>query len=328
MEREITVAVDLCTSRGGLNPAAVGWTRTPLHRCNLRGWGRTKRWEYWGILTPGHVVGLTISSLDYVGVHGIYVLDRRTGVETVHDLVIPAARGTVLPVRTGVGRAEVRTKKARIAFEEEGEGTWLRASAGDLSVAVLAVRPVSHECLGVVVPWSSRRFQYTVKDVARPARGRIVVAGVTETLEEGTSFAVLDHGRGRWPYSVTWNWGAGFGVVGGHRVGLQVGGKWTDGTGSTENAVFVDGVLHKISEDVMWTYDRADWSRPWLIRGARVDVSFTPFHERVARTNLGLVASEVHQCFGTFAGWACDNVGRRVELDGLVGWVEEARNRW
>ena len=48
---EISTPVDLCTVRGRLNRAAVGWTRRPLHRPNLRGWGRTKRWEYWGLVT-------------------------------------------------------------------------------------------------------------------------------------------------------------------------------------------------------------------------------------------------------------------------------------
>ena len=57
-------------------------------------------------------------------------------------------------------------------------------------------------------------------------------------------------------------------------------------------------------------------------------MTLTPFHERAARTQLGVVANETHQCFGTLAGWATDDQGDRVDLDGLVGWAEEARNRW
>ena len=26
---------------------------------NLRGWGRNKRWEYWGVVTPTHILGVT-----------------------------------------------------------------------------------------------------------------------------------------------------------------------------------------------------------------------------------------------------------------------------
>ena len=67
--------------------------------------------------------------------------------------------------------------------------------------------------MGVVVPWSPRLFQHTVKDVARPAVGRLWVDGTEHVVAVGESWAVLDHGRGRWPYSVRWTWGAGSGVV-------------------------------------------------------------------------------------------------------------------
>ena len=65
-EREITEPVDLCLPSGRLNRAAVGWTRGPLHRTAMTGWGRTKRWEYWGFVTPTHVIALTVADLDYV----------------------------------------------------------------------------------------------------------------------------------------------------------------------------------------------------------------------------------------------------------------------
>ena len=327
-EREITEPVDLCLPDGRVNPAAVGWSRRPLHRPNLRGWGRTKRWEYWGVVTPTHIVGLTVSSIDYAGVNAVFVLDRATGEELVADAVVPLARGVVLPASCGVGSAGVDTGGLRIALDEMPDGTHLRASTPEVDVDVVALRPDDHESMAVVVPWSEKLFQYTVKDVGRPARGRITVRGTTYDVDASSSFAVLDHGRGRWPYSIRWNWGAGHGRVDGRAVSLQVGGKWTDRTGSTENALAVDGVVHKIGEDLTWDYDTADWMRPWRVHGEALDVSFTPFHERAAVTNLLVVASETHQCFGHWTGWASTTDGGRVDVDGIVGWAEEARNRW
>ena len=102
------------------NRAAVGWTRTPLHRPNLRGWGRTKRWEYWGLVTETHVVGLTISSLDYAGVEAVYVLDRATGQEIVHEATVPLARGVLLSPRCGVGRSSVDAGGVAIAVDDDG----------------------------------------------------------------------------------------------------------------------------------------------------------------------------------------------------------------
>jgi hypothetical protein len=228
--------------------------------------------------------------------------------------VPPLARGVRLPSEYGAV-ASVSSGGLRIELSD----ALLRATAPGVEVD-LAVAP-GGEVLGVVVPWSSRRFQYTVKDVSRPVSGTVTVDGTSYDVE---GWGVLDHGRGKWPYAITWNWAAGSGAG----RGLTLGGRWTDGTGITENGLFVDGRLHKIHADLAWEYDTSDWQRPWRIHGAGVDATFTPFHEKVSRTHLGVVANETHQCFGHWSGWASTDDGERVDLDGLVGWAEEARNRW
>ncbi|MFJ5871541.1 DUF2804 family protein [Dietzia maris] len=90
-EREITRPVDLARGRR-LNPEAVGWSRSPVHRTRIAGWGRTKRWEYWGIVTDRFVVGLTVAGLDYLANCAVYVLDRRTGEETTRSGIRPLHR--------------------------------------------------------------------------------------------------------------------------------------------------------------------------------------------------------------------------------------------
>lgn len=323
-EPELTEPVDLCGSDGRLNPAAVGWSRRPLHRANLSGWGRNKRWEYWGVITARHVLGLVVSSLDYAGVSGLYLLDRTTGRETVADVVTPLARGVILGEHAAAGPASSTSARLTIEIDQRPDTISIRAESEEVRVDLQSPLPDQHEALGVVIPWSPRRFQYTLKDVARPVSGRLVVAGREHKVDAAESWAVLDHGRGKWPYAMTWNWAAGSG----EGRGIQLGGKWTDGTGMTENALLVEGRVHKIGEDLRWEYDRTDWLRPWRIVGERVDVKLTPFHERAARTNLGIIFNETHQCFGHFSGWAETDDGKRVDLDGLIGWAEEARNRW
>lgn len=322
-EREITMPVAL-SRRGRLAPEAVGFSRTPQHDTAIGGWGRRKRWEYWGVVTPSHIVGLTVSSLDYAGVHGLYLLDRATGAEQVHDAVVPFARGVVLPGRVGSGRAHGVGRSLTIELEHGPGTTSLRAAAPGVEIDLQVPDLPGHESLCVVIPWSSRRFQYTVKDVGRPVSGRLVLDGSSYAVSAPDAFAVLDHGRGKWPYAIDWNWAAG--SAPGRAITL--GGKWTDGTGLTENGLFLDGRLHKIGEELRWEYDRRDWLAPWRIRGEQVDLTLTPFHVRTARTQLGIVANQTHQCFGTFTGWARTDSGTRADLTGLVGWAEEARNRW
>ena len=81
-ERELTAPVSLTLPNGRLNPAAVGFARSPLVDTSgiggRHGWGRNKRWEYWNVITPTHIMALTISSLGYAAVHEVWIFERAT----------------------------------------------------------------------------------------------------------------------------------------------------------------------------------------------------------------------------------------------------------
>ena len=237
-----------------------------------------------------------------------------------------------LPDQVGGGSISVDRRSLRLSIDEEPAGTRLQASFPDFEADLLVRRPDGHQSLSVVIPWSAKRFQFTNKDVARPADGFVSWRGRTYRFtSDGSSWGALDFGRGKWPYRTRWNWGAGAGKVGSSAVGLQLGGKWTVGTGMTENALYVDGVITKISEELEWTYDRSDWLRPWSIRtpgSDRVDLTFSPVYDKRSRLKLGVASSSVDQCFGTYEGTIVPEDGRRLEIGGLFGWAEEATWRW
>lgn len=334
-EREIREKVSLTTAAGGLNPAALGFTRTPLHDTSgITGrahWGRNKRWEYWNVITPTHIAALTVSCIDFLSLHSLWVYDRASGEAIDTTALSPGGRSAALPPSLGAGSARARARTVTLDIDEVDGGTRLRGSSARTSIDVVAERPAGHESLGVVVPWrggrSIRRFQYTVKDVARPAVGSLTIDGATHPVPPG-SWAVLDHGRGRWPYRVHWNWAAGSGVVHGRVIGLQLGAKWTDGSGATENALLVDGHLSKISEELVWDYSPSDWLCPWRIHGQSADLTFTPFHDKQSRTNALLIATRTDQLFGTWSGWVRDDTGNRISVDGIEGFAEDVLNRW
>lgn len=331
-ERELTAPVPLTTGAGRLNRAAIGWTRRPLITTDGIGHGRVgrlrnKRWEYWAVTTPAHVLALVISDIDYAGVNSLWLLDRATGTPVALDVITPFGAGVELPGSLGAGPVRLDTRQLTAAVTEVEGGTRITATSARVRVDILAHRPEGHECLGVVVPWSDRLFQYTVKDVARPASGTIWLDGVAHQVPEGDSWATLDHGRGRWPRRVAWNWGAGSGRTDGRVLGLQVGGKWTDGTGSTENSLLIDGRLHKIGQELAWRYDPDDWLAPWRVTGDGVDLTFTPEYDKVSVTDLKLISSRTHQCFGTWSGQVVV-AGRTIRIADLFGWAEDVHQLW
>jgi hypothetical protein len=327
-EQELTADIALCSPDGRLNREAVGWSRTPVHDCALpRSWGRRKRWDFWGLTGPGCAMNVTFADVDYVGLVDVWFCDLIAGESVSKNVASPFAIRTTLPDHVAGGPIHKKAGAFSVSIDEEADGTRLRAAWRGFDADVLITRPDGHESLSVVIPWSDRRFQFTNKDVGRPALGSVTWNGRTYDLEWGA----LDFGRGKWPYRTHWNWGAGAGIVDGERIGVQLGGKWTLGTGMTENALNVDGRLSKLSEELVWTYDTSDWLRPWTIRtprSDRLDLVFTPVYDKRSRLSLGFASSSVDQCFGTYAGTIVPDDGRRRSVDGVFGWAEEATWRW
>src|SRR5262249_39913384 len=80
VEPEVTTPVDLCDARGRLNPAAVGFSRQPLVRANLRGhWLRKKRWNFWNWIGPDAVLSVTLADVDLASFCLVTLTDFRDG---------------------------------------------------------------------------------------------------------------------------------------------------------------------------------------------------------------------------------------------------------
>lgn len=334
-ETELKTPVDLCLPDGRLNPAAVGWSRTPLHRCNLSGrWPRKKRWNYWAITTDTHLFSVTVTNLDYAGLVFVYYADFAKNHLAEVTKIIPFGRGCHLP-DTVAADVQYESAAAQVAMIQTSSGVQLQVKMADFEGQPLTANftitiPPHHETLNVVVPWDERTFQFTSKQNTLPAEG-IVIIGAQETAFTGPqSFACLDYGRGIWPRDCRWNWGTASGTQNGRLIGLNLGGQWTDGTGNTENGLCIDGRLTKISEPLTWQYDKTNFMSPWRIAtpSAAVALTFSPFMERVAASNLWLIRSEVHQMFGRYNGRVTTAEGETITVQNLVGWAEDHIARW
>lgn len=334
VEREITAPVDLCDVRGRLCPAAVGFARRPLIRANLSGhWPRKKRWNFWSWIGPDCVFSVTLADIDWASFCAVTLTDFRDGAQWA-----AASYGRAGRVALGEDvEASVVCAGGGIEYANRIAGTDLavrvraRARGGiEIGADIVVHRAPGEESLNVVVPWSETRFQCNSKHAALPCTGEVRAGERRYALDPRTCFGVQDWGRGVWPYRSFWNWGVATGYAGAMRLGVNLGAKWTTGTGSNENAILCDGRLTKLMEDLRWDYDPAAWRTPWRVvaeHSGALDLTLEPVVAHTPRLNLGVVATGGVCAFGRWRGRVRVD-GREIAVDGLLGWAEEFSHRW
>ncbi len=335
-ENEITSIVNLCDQNGSLNPKAKGYSKSPLHICNLKGHSlRKKKWNYWCFTNQDMLFSITISNIDYLGMVFAYFLDLKSN--DFIELTTSTLLGSGCDMNETVfGKLVFHNPKMNVEFEDDGKKISIHVSSPKFGKETLDAqfqveRPENHETLNVVIPWSEDRFQFTSKQTCLPASGKLLIGNREFHFDQQESYACLDFGRGIWKYESKWNWASFAGKSEGHSIGVNLGGQWTDGTGFTENGIIIDGKLIKIGSDITFIYDKQDYMKPWVLKTTNipaVNLTFMPVYERIARTDLAILRSEVHQMIGHFNGELVDEKGQVFVVSNLVGWAEDHSARW
>jgi hypothetical protein len=344
MQTELTRPGILLDAHGRL--AQVGWARQPLLDCNLEDAHfyalrplqrfRIKRWDYYAVFSPRRFFSATIADLGYAGNIFVYTLDFESQELHEEGLVIPFGKGMLLPRNSSEGETHFEDSRAHLHFQALPDGrrvdvSWPAFDHGRGIRAEFGLRYLpAHESMTIVIPIGQKRFYYNRKVNCMPAEGFIQYGDLREELRPGESIGSLDWGRGVWEYRSFWNWASASGFLpDGRTVGLNLGCGFGDLSAATENCLVLDGCIHKL-EQVKFGYEPGNYMRPWKFTDSqgRLDLDFTPFKERLAQTNLGIIFSEVHQMFGRYSGTVAADDGSVIKLDGLTGFAEEHHARW
>ena len=334
VEPELTSPVMLCDDQGFLNPKAIGWSRVPLVTANLKDhWPRKKRWNFWNWISPDFSFSITCSDIDFAAFCAANLIDFQTKQSAS---AISIKRGGSLEMPEQVERS--------INFESGTMKYSMLNNGGDIKVSFSCknmkgkpakaeftiIKPKGHETLNIVVPWSHERFQMNSKHNTLPIDGYVEVAGKRYKMDPETCHGVQDFGRGMWPYVSFWNWAVVTGKQDNDLIGVNMGAKWTTGTGSNENGICFNGRLYKVMEDLVWEYDNNDWTKPWHLHTGysdMIDLFLTPFLPQKTSLSLGLLRTGGVCCFGRWNGTLKFD-GKTVKVNNLIGWAEEFEHRW
>ena len=344
MQTELTQTGPLLQPNGQL--AQIGWARQPILDCNLEAARfyaltplqrfRIKRWDYYAVFTPKRFFSATIADLGYAGNLFVYTMDFETGELHEEGLVVPFGKGVTLPRNSTEGSSHFEDARLKLDFSLFADHrhlsvSWPSFHDGRGIQAEIDLRtPPGHESMNIVIPIGQKRFYWNRKINCLPASGTVKYGDMTETLTPTTSLGSLDWGRGVWEYQSFWNWASASGFLpDGRTIGLNMGKGFGDLSKAGENALILNNRIHKL-EQVKFDYTSSDYMKPWKFTDTenRLDLTFTPFKDRLAETKLGIITSKVHQMFGRYNGFVFTDEGERIEIRDLIGFAEEHHAKW
>jgi hypothetical protein len=328
---------------------------------------RIKEWDYYLILAGDEGLALTIADNGYMGFVSATVFDFSIPRQTTDTIMTAFPMGNWgLPPSSHEGLTEAKAPGATMRFEASGGERRLLFSWPTFGAKVpvglegeLLLRetpgPAGGDGASMVIATPFRRpktaFYYNQKINCQSVEGAFRFGGSERRFEPspsstGAAFAVLDWGRGVWPWSNAWLWGSASGYAArrakgsalrsekgvARRVapfGFNLGYGFGDTSAASENMVFYEGLAHKIGR-LRIELDEKDFMRPWraVSEDGRFDMTLEPILDRASKSDLGIVTSIQHQVFGDWKGYAILDDGSRVEVEGLRGFCEKVVNRW
>ena len=326
--------------------AQIGWARQPVLDCNLESARfyalrplqrfRVKRWDYYAVFTPRRFFSATIADLGYAGNIFVYTLDFETGDLHEEGLVIPLGKGIELPRNSDSGDSHFDNGRVKLSFnllpgKRHLSVSWPEFHDGrGIQADISLDTPKGYESMNIVIPIGEKRFYYNRKVNCLPASGLLRYGDIQEELKPDESLGSLDWGRGVWEYQSFWNWASASGFLPtGETFGLNMGMGFGDLSAATENAFILNNKIHKLDQ-VKFVYTSGDYMQPWKFTDnqSRVNLTFTPFKDRLAQTNLGIITSEVHQMFGRYNGQVTTEKGDVILIKDLIGFAEEHHAKW
>lgn len=333
----------LLDNNGNLTQA--GWATHPVLDANLENSQfyrvralqslRMKIWDYYAVTTPTHFFSFTVSDIGYLGMVFAYVIDFASGEYKEQTLALPFGGRVKLPRNSTAGLTEYAKGDLYLRFNaEEATRTvsvrWPGFGGSALNAELVLDCPADHESMNIVIPIQGKRYYYNRKINCMPASGWVQYQGKQHEIEPATCLGSLDWGRGVWEYSSFWVWASASGFLADRRrIGLNLGFGFGDTSAATENSFLLENRIHKLDE-VKFTYDNRNFKASWTMRSpdGRLDLVFTPFFERVAKTDALVLKSEVHQMFGRYNGFVVTDEGEKLPITDLIGWAEEHNAKW
>jgi hypothetical protein len=177
-------------------------------------------------------------------------------------------------------------------------------------------------------PWrrQKERFQLIRCSPWYAVEGVMQFENAPLLFNRGRAFGIYEWVRTARPRKDIHYWAAACGMQRGRQIGFSVGYSSADSSAGTENAFFVDGVLHKLDQ-VTFRISPANWLSPWRFTSndSRIEMMFVPVSQSTYQNNFLLHTLRSRQLFGFFSGKAVLDDGNPLYFNNIAGIAERRK---
>lgn len=338
MQRKITEKQALLDERGVIaNPGYA--TRMMFEYDPKRIHARPfalKEWDFYQICAGEYILQLTFGHVSYVANFAATLFSVGTGqtrtVSRMKPLPLRSLNMPKSPEDSGTLHAEGRDYQMRFEMDSARRRLIFRVqdkSVGAADIDIELTKDPDNDKMVIATPFSKpNQFYLNCKENFFGVRGHARIGDMSVEMGERDT-AVMDWGRGVWPFSQEWFWGNGAAFIGSDRFGFNIGWGFGDLSSATENMFFWNGKAVKLGT-LQVERDPKDYMAPWRFRDEteRFDLTMTPVFDHFTRTKIAFIQTQCHQVHGRYSGYVVLPGAGRRDIKDVLAFCEHAENRW
>lgn len=338
MDNRITLKQDLLNDQGHIiNPGYATEMLYDYNREKVRSNAlRIKEWDFYQIMMGEWVLKMTIGNIGYVAEFSADLFNVKTKeLLSFSKLKLLPLNKIKMPLHPDDHSAiTINEKGFNMSFKVNDHLRQLRLSTQDKKLGRIEVDvdihiDKEHDKLVIATPFNKpHQFYLNCKENYFKVSGIIQFGNRIVKLDE-TASAVLDWGRGVWPFEEEWYWGNGSTYIDGNQFAFNIGWGFGDLKHASENIMYLNGKAMKLGR-IDYDIDTKDYMKPWSFKeeNGRFEMVMTPLYDKIADTRLGLIQMYCHQLFGYYNGYVILDDGSKLEIKNMLAFCEHAHNRW
>ena len=326
-------------------PANFGWSKAPCFLCDQNYLSASRfsisEGDRYILISPTHLVLLEILDDGYLGYNFVTIVSYKERNKekncSSQTFVTPFSMGSFsLPWDSETDSVRLNEKKILLNFANTENGVKIIKAdvpkfhrGQSLRGAVVLTPPEGAESLVTNMPWrgESKAFSCLRRSPWYSAEGVIQFGTKEIVFTQGNGWGIFDWSRGIRPRSDLRFWATGCGKAEGHQFGFSVGYSSADSSTGTENAIFIDGKIHKLHQ--VSFYIPSAKLEPWHFTSNdnRFEMEFKPVQERDESHQMFFHSMKRRQIFGYFNGKVVLDDNSEFKFEDIAGMAERRQSR-